>query len=314
MLDVRRPHLLSLWLIAVLGAGLIAPRAAPAFLVGIGDQKPAMFSDPRFQAAGIRHARLAVGWDVLDSPWQAAQVDAWLNAAREAHVVPLISFGHSRTARRSLPTAKRFGLEMRRFHSLYPWVRDYATWNEANHCGEPTCHRPGVVAAYFRELRRACPGCHILAAEVLDQPNMVRWVRAFRRAARTEPRYWGLHNYLDVNRLQTRRTRALLAATRGEVWLTETGGIVERRNGSRVKFEQSAAHAAQAIRFVFRRLAPLSRRIARVYFYHWNATGRTDSWDSALIDAHGQERPAYRVLRAELRARATAGKRRVRAR
>ena len=149
-------------------------------------------------------------------------------AARGAGVDPLVSFGHSRTDRRSLPTPERFLFEFRRFRARYPWVKEYAAWNEANHCGEPTCHRPRLVAAYYRNMRRECPDCRILAAEVLDMPNMVSWVRAFRRAAGEEPRYWGLHNYIDANRARTTGTRRMLHAVKGQVWFTETGGIVSR--------------------------------------------------------------------------------------
>jgi hypothetical protein len=39
----------------------------------------------------------------------------------------------------------------------YLWVTDYASWNEANHCGEPTCHRPELVAAYWRKLPASAP-------------------------------------------------------------------------------------------------------------------------------------------------------------
>jgi hypothetical protein len=293
----RRPARLGVTTAAIAAVALAAA-AGPAFAltVGIADNKPDMFSDPRFTGAGIRFARLSVGWDALSSPWQVAELDAWLGAARAANVQPLISFGHSRTDRRSLPTPERFLFEFRRFRARYPWVTEFAAWNEANHCGEPTCHRPRLVAAYYRKLRRECPGCHILAAEVLDTPNMVRWVRAFRRAAHEEPRYWGLHNYLDANRRRTRGTRRLLRAVKGLVWFTETGGIVARHNRHKVTFPESARHAAVATRFVFRRLVPLSRRATRVYIYQWNAGPPPATWDSGLIGPTGRVRPAYRVL------------------
>jgi hypothetical protein len=291
-----RNRLLTILLVA-LAAALTAPAGAGAFVIGIGDQKPSMFSDPLFAGVGIHHARLAIGWDALTSDWQVAQIDDWLAAAQAANVSPLISFGHSRVHRRTLPSPERFRHEFRRFRARYPWVLTFATWNEANHCGEPTCHHARLVAAYFDVLRHECPRCRILAAEVLDQPNMVHWVKVFRRYARVEPRYWGLHNYLDANRLQTRRTRALLAATHGQVWITETGGIVARRNKSSVYFEQSARHAARVTRFVFDRIATLSARVQRVYLYHWSADRRHDTWDSALIGPHGHPRPAFRVLR-----------------
>ena len=47
---------------------------------------------------------------------------------------------------------------------------------------------------------------------------------------------------------------------------------------------------------------PLSRRITRVYLYHWNSVRGPKTWDSALIGPTGQPRPAFRVLERELRA------------
>jgi hypothetical protein len=282
--------------VLVLLAVLAAASSASALTIGIADQKPDMFADPRFQAAGIQYARRAVAWDALSSPGQTAAVDEWLAAARAAKVNPLISFTHSSLNRRQLPSPERLLYEFRRFRARYPWVKDFATWNEANHCGEPTCHRPALVAAYWRKLRRDCPSCRILAAEVLDMPNMTSWVKAFRRSAKVEPRYWGLHNYIDANRLRTTGTRRLLKACRGLVWFTETGGIVSRTNRRRVTFPESTRHAAVATRFLFDELVPLSRRITRVYVYHWNSEPGPKTWDSALIGPTGQPRPAFRVL------------------
>jgi hypothetical protein len=289
--------------LAVLLAALAVAAPASALTIGIADQKPDMFSDPRFQDSGIEFARRAVAWDSLTSPSQTAALDQWLNAARAAHVTPLISFTHSSTDRRKLPTPERLLYEFRRLRARYPWVTEYATWNEANHCGEPTCHRPQLVAAYWRKLRGQCPKCTILGAEVLDMPNMTSWVKAFRRAAKVEPRYWGLHNYIDANRLRTTGTRRLLKATgHALIWFTETGGIVSRKNRRKVTFPESASHAAVATRFVFDDLVPLSRRITRVYLYHWNSYPGPKTWDSALIGPNGKPRPAFRVLERELAA------------
>jgi polysaccharide biosynthesis protein PslG len=278
-------------------AAVAAAMPAHALTIGIADQKPDMFADPRFQASGIQYARRAVAWDALSSPGQTAALDQWLAGARAAKVNPLISFTHSSLKRRLLPSPERLLYEFRRFRARYPWVTEFATWNEANHCGEPTCHRPALVAAYWRKLRRACPACRILAAEVLDMPNMTSWVKGFRRAAKVEPRYWGLHNYIDANRLRTTWTRRLLKATgRALLWFTETGGIVSRTNRRRVTFPESVSHAATATRFLFDELVPLSPRVTRVYVYHWNSEPGPKTWDSALIGPTGTPRPAFRVL------------------
>jgi hypothetical protein len=285
-------------------AVLAVPAPAGALVIGIGDQKPDMFTDPLFADLGVTHARIAVSWDALQTDWERAELDRWLDAARVAGVQPLVGFQHARgDRRRVLPRPERLKYEFRLFRARYPWVTTFATWNEANHCGEPTCHRPALVAAYYHAMRRECPTCTIVAAEVLDMPNMGTWVDQFQHALGYRPTLWGLHNYLDANRMRTIGTRTLLRHTRGRIWFTETGGIVDRHNRSKVGFPESPQHAAVATRWVFDKLVPLSRRITRVYLYHWNA-GRHDNWDSGLIDYRGRARPAYRVVRSVMRAAA----------
>ncbi|WP_205699193.1 hypothetical protein [Conexibacter sp. SYSU D00693] len=284
------------------GSAAVAPAPAQALVVGIGDQKPDMFADPLFAETGIRHARLAVSWDAMNHPWQVRELDAWLQGAKAAGVQPLVGFWHSRTNRRSLPKPELFKFQFRKFRARYPWVTTFATWNEANHCGEPTCNRPALVAAYWKAMRRECRSCRVLASELLDMPNMAKWVRSFRRAAGFDPGIWGLHNYIDANRFRTSGTRALLRATRGKVWFTETGGIVKRRTKVNVPLNESSAHAAKATRWVFDKLVPLDRkRIQRVYLYHWNTPPGRQSWDSGLVNQHDQPRAAFRVLRKVLR-------------
>ncbi|HMI70794.1 MAG TPA: hypothetical protein VK510_12445, partial [Solirubrobacteraceae bacterium] len=117
-------------LLVVLLAAIAVAAPASALTIGIADQKPDMFSDPRFQDSGIRFARRAVAWDALTSPGQTAGIDAWLSAARAAHVEPLISFTHSSIDHRQLPSPERLLYEFRRFRARYPWVTEFATWNE----------------------------------------------------------------------------------------------------------------------------------------------------------------------------------------
>ncbi len=292
------------------GAALPAPaeaaRAKRPPVVGIADQKPDMFADTRFRKLRIRHARLYVPWDAMRYAWQVAEVDRWMADARRRKVRPLVTFGHSRVRRRALPTPKGFRREVTRFVRRYRWVREYATWNEANHCGEPVCHRPKLVARYWRQLRLACVGCTVLAAEILDQSDAAAWIRKFKRAARMPPYAWGLHNYVEANRFRTERLREVLRETgRARIWLTEVAGIVKRRSkfrGKRTDIPESPRHAARVMRFLFDRVLPRHRRIRRIYVYHWNSSTRRDSWDSALVGPGGRRRPAYEVLANRLRA------------
>jgi hypothetical protein len=288
-------------LVAATVATLVLASPSSAVMFGIADQKPAMFSDPLFAELQIRKARIAVPWDVLSQPSQVYDLDIWMTAARQAGVRPLVSFGHSRVEGEAqrLPSVGLLRYEFRRLRERYPWVTEWATWNEANHCSQPTCRRPDLAARYYNALRRECPVCTILGAEVLDAPNMVSWVRRFEARATIRPHVWGLHNYLDANRMRTSGTRSLLENTRGQVWFTETGGIVWRRNKGKIPFPESLWHAARATRWVFDRLVPLSSRITRVYLYHWNAGGPSENWDSALLSLDGTPRPAFEVVRRE---------------
>jgi hypothetical protein len=267
-----------------------------------------MFTDSRFQALGIEYARLSVAWDAMEDSRERQELATWMQAAQLDGVTPLITFDHARGKRsRALPSPARFAREFLRVHETYPWVTDYATWNEANYSGERTYRRPALVAAYYRRIHALCPQCNVLGAELLDVANMVKWVHQFKHALRGEPEIWGLHNYVGANRLQTGTTRELLAVTKAPIWFTETGGVISRANHTSNGFPLSAAHAARVMRFLFERLAHLSARIERIYIYQWDGGGPKASWDSGLIAPDGRTRPGYGVFVKELRAFDAAG-------
>jgi hypothetical protein len=281
-----------------------APAAARPLVVGIGDQNTRMFSDPAFRALDVKHSRLLVAWDWYRDPDATAQIDQWMAAAREAGVRPLIAFNRNwrRGGDRVLPSIRAYRKSFRAFRRRYPDVRDFSAWNEANHPSQPTYDRPRAAARYYNEMLRACPTCTIVAADVLDSRTMLPWIEKFERYAR-RPRIWGLHNYKDANDGGSRNTRALLGAVRGQVWLTETGGILRLKPhpGSTGRGRRhTRAHQATAVRRVIR-LARANRRITRVYFYEWRANPK-NRWDSAFVDADGKLRPAYRTLKQTLRA------------
>lgn len=288
--------------IACFATPAVAP-AAPLPKIGIADQKADMFADARFSDLGIRDARLAVSWDALHQDWQRGELDAWMNGARAHGIDPLITFGHSRVSSFTLPSPKRMRLEFRAFRARYPWATTFASWNETNHCGEKVCRRPRLVASYYRALKRECPTCTILAAEVIDLPSMATWMRGFRRALGYMPKLWGLHNYVEANRFKTKRLHQMLKliGRKGKLWLTETGGVVRRSNNSSTDLPEGPRHAARVARFIFDRILKRNRQIRRVYYYHWNAGPPSTTWDSGLITYGGRERGSFWVLRRVLR-------------
>ena len=290
----------SLVVLCAVAAGPAGAATRP--IVGIGDQKTQMFDDPRFQWLGIKHARLVVPWYVAlnKNPGERAYVDNWIAQARRTRVQPLVGFGHgySPKLRRYLPKVAEFRRAVRAFRKRYPQVRTFIAWNEGNHCSQPTCNRPEQAGRYYNTIKALCKGCTVTAPAVLDQPNMVRWLKRFRKTAKGEPRIYALHNYLDVNRLRSKGTRRMLRAVpkNARIWIAETGGVVKRKHfRNKASFPESPEHAGKVTTYALR-LGRKYRQIERIYIYHWNMTGYDVNWDSGLIDQLGAGRPGFDSL------------------
>ena len=275
--------------------------------VGVADQSGATFGDPLFTALGIHNARLNLAWDAMDYDWQLAELDTWMNAAHAAGVQPLVIFSQSRVPgkTRLLPTSAQFSQVVDKLRERYPYVTDFAAWNEANHAGQPSYKKPAAVAAFYKILKTKCPTCNVLPASLLDNPNLVPWTLQLRKAIlklrMPEPTIWGLHNYSDVNRLKDTSTRALLAAVKGKIWITETGGVVYATSPTASKFPQGAAYAGKVAKFILGPLVRNNPRIEREYFYNWKPGGTSQSWDSGLVSEIGQPRPAYVAIKNAVR-------------
>jgi hypothetical protein len=271
-----------------------APRAGLA--VGIGEQGAAMFADPRFKALRIDKARLVTAYDATRVGFERALDDAWLRAARDAGVEPFVTFGHSRVHPTKLPSVAEFRSAFRAFRKRYPDVHVYAAWNEINHASQPTSRSPERAADYYNVVKAECPHCTVLAGDLLDQPGMGRYLRRYRRRLDGTPRIWGLHNYADSNRFRDSGLGELLDAVAGDVWLTETGGIV--RFGR--SFPEDEQRAARAISYALR-LARRHDRVKRVYLYNWTGSKPGDRFDSGLIGPDGKTRPGYERLKRALK-------------
>ena len=127
---------------------------------------------------------------------------------------------------------------------------------------------------------------------------MAAWAKDFQKAAGARRRItWGLHNYIDANLFRTRGTRALLKAVKGDVWFTETGGIVKRNNDSTLKFPESTRNAAEGDHVRVQAGGALTAGQARVLLPL--GAGPDDAPDVGLgARRHARERPrpAYNVL------------------
>jgi hypothetical protein len=268
-------------------------------IVGLGDNKTEFLTDPRFLALGITYVRDDVPWDIAQNPFARARFAQWLSEVHREHLTPLISFDHSGLPglRQTLPSVAEYSRLFLAFRARYPWVTEFVTWDEVNFFLEPTAADPRRVAGYYLALRRDCPSCTILAADLLDLAHyavpMVRWVHEFLRYVPTQPAYWGLNNYVGANALSTASTLALLHAVTGDIWFAETAGVISDGGHPVAATAARLDHQAAVDRFILGPLAHVSPRIQRVYLYEWNAQTAHDGWDSALISSSGTPRPAY---------------------
>jgi hypothetical protein len=301
--------LASVAALAACGLAAGSGRAEAAVLVGVADQSPAMFSQPLFTQLQVKRSRIFPPWNVALQRGHARDLDAWLNTARAARIEPLISFSQSvgsRCPRKpcKLPTVREFTRAFRAFRRRWPSVRVVSPWNEANHRSQPTFKNPKRAAQYYNVVRKLCRGCKIVAADVIDERNMEGWLSVFRRTA-IRPRLWGLHNYKDTNPRRGQQfggTRRLVRAVRGQIWLTETGGLarfVLPSGGTLFPF--SLSRQDRAVRRMFSLAKRYRSRIKRLYIYNWFGQTRSNRFDAGLVNPNGSARPAYNTVRRMLR-------------
>jgi hypothetical protein len=302
----RRAVAAALVLAACL-AGLFAAPAARAD-VGISDGGPGIFADWRFTDLGVRHVRLVVPWDVaVNGP---EQTDTYLRAARAAGADVHVAFEHGvadqcPAAPCALPTGVQYREAVQKFRSRWPWVVSFTPWNEATHETQPTARGPGHAALYFDILTEECPGCEIVAADVLGgDPDVPGWLAAFTAAAAHPPALWGLHDYADPDRRSTADLDGLLSLVSGPVWITETGGIVRFRRRDGVEtMVYDEARAARALGFALTLADAYAARVPRIYVHSFTGGGRMDT---GLVGEDGSTRAGYAVMRDWMRAHAVA--------
>jgi Glycosyl hydrolase catalytic core len=297
--------------LALLFALVVVPTAEAKYRVAVGDQNAAMFDSARWQSLKLKRTRYLVPWDWNKSPDQVAETTAYMNRARAAGVQVLVSFTarrgcwngtrYSRSKACRAPSAKAYKNSFAKFDNAFPWVRTYSAWNEINHASQPTFKKPGLAVRYYEVLRKLAGKrkFKVMAADMLDTSNMARYLRSFLRKAKGSPRLWGLHNYQDVNRSTSADTRLMLKIVPGEVWLTETGGIVKFQ-----KFRYSPSRAASRTKWMFKlanrydsRQRGLRSKITQLYVYRWFGEGRTARFDAGLVNPNGSPRKAYNVFK-----------------
>jgi hypothetical protein len=286
---------------------LALPAAAQAKAkVGFSEQRSEMFDDPLFKDLGTRQARLIVSYDaVLKNTFEVADIDKWMAGAQADGVRPLVSFNYSRGCFADnkipkrpecrLPSVATYTKAFKAFRTRYPFVKDISPWNEINHFSQPTSKNPKRAAQFTMAAKKNCRGCTIVAADMLDQKGMASYLSKFKRALKGTYKVWGLHNYSDTNRFRNKGTKQFLRLVPGQVWLTETGGVVTFGKS----FPFDVDRAAKATKFMFK-LAATNKRITRLYIYQWSGANPGDRFDAGVLGPDGKPRPAYDVVKKAL--------------
>lgn len=304
-----RRFLLPLLFLALL---TVPSGASATYKIGISDQNGSTFVHPLFKPLKTTMARYVAPWDVMSSSNYLPPLTSWINNAQAAGQQVLIAFEASREPgrERKAPSVRAYTRALKRFRAAFPTVKNIQAWNEVNRCqytnefgfvlGQPICKNPRRAAQYYMAARKVFKGAKVTGLDILDGANIdcrqiycaLRYIKVFLKYAKPHPKYWGIHNYSDTNRFSTKRTKALLKATkRGEIWLTETGGIVSLGKN----FPYNPRRAAKALGCMFT-LAKTNRRITRLYVYNFVGLPRGRIFDAGLINPNNTKRPGYRVV------------------
>jgi hypothetical protein len=276
--------------------------AASSFLTGIGDEQPEMFSDPNWKQLHTKIVRYIAPYDAAVRSYSLDRAKVWIKDAEAAHQQVLIAFYHSEYTPTKMPSVATYQHDVQKFVKLFPHVKQYQPWDEANRGnirGALASPSASAAAKYYQALLRVCKGCTVLGLDVLDAENIsptLRYIAEFKKEIgklRTVmPKIWGLHNYSDINRLQSFRTRELVRALGGQTWLTETGGIVKFGGAFPNKNGSGLRRAAKVLGYMFN-VAAAHAKITRLYIYDWTGGTASTRFDAGLTDAHHTPRPGY---------------------
>jgi hypothetical protein len=294
--------------IAALVAALLAVPAAQAKpRAGLSEQNPAVFDSAAFKKLKLKRARYIVPWDYAKVAFQHDEVKAFMSRAHIAKQDVLVEFSarrgcfvnnrYKKTKACKAPSIKAYKKSVKAFRKEFPYAKTFAPWNEVNHVSQPTYKSPKLAVKYWKAMKSSCKKCTILAADLLDQRNIDSYLRRFQKASKGKGRIWGLHNYNDVNRHKSKGIQRVLRVTRGQLWLTETGGLVQFKTSG---FKYSPKRAAKATKYLFK-LVKKYKRIKRVYVYRWFGAPKTERFDSGLVGPNGETRPGLKQFKKSIK-------------
>jgi hypothetical protein len=283
----------------------------PTYVTGLGNEQAQMFANPLWKQLKMKIVRYVAPYDAVAHSYSLDLAINFIRAAEAAHEQVLVAFYHSEYAPTKMPTPQAYQRDVAKFVKRFPRVHQYEAWDESNRgnvahlFSSPSATQ---TAQYYQQLIRVCHGCTVVGLDVLDAYKIdgtLQYISEFKREIyRLEtvmPKIWGLHNYSDINRLESWRTVDLIRALGGQVWLTETGGIVKFGGSFPNKHGSGLRRAAKVLKYMFA-VAAAHAKISRLYIYDWNGGTASTRFDAGLTNAREQPREGYVVVCRQLHA------------
>jgi hypothetical protein len=283
----------------------------PSYLTGIGDEQGEMFGNPLWRQLHTKIVRFITPYDTAMREYNLLKAEGWIHAAEAEHQEILVAFYHSEYTATKNPSVATYKKDVAKFLKIFPHIRVYQAWDEANRGNERgvfSSPSAETNAKYYQALKRDCHACTVIGLDVLDQDDIyptLDYIAEFKREVyrlkTVMPTIWGLHDYSDVNRLEGWRTHDIVKALGGQVWLTETGGIVKFGGEFPNKRGSGLRRAANVIKFTFK-VAAENPQIKRLYLYDWTGGNSRTRFDAGLMNEHDKPRPGYVVVCRQLHA------------
>ena len=172
-----------------------------------------MFGNPLWTQLHMKIVRYIAPYDAATRPYSLDKATVWIHDAEAKHQQILVAFYHSEYTPTKLPSVAHLQEGRAEVHQAVPARQAVPVLGRV----QPRQRRPLLLEPVGRSRGQVLPGAHprvqgctVLGLDVLDQSNIaptLRYISEFKReivSLRTVmPKIWGLHNYSDINRLES---------------------------------------------------------------------------------------------------------------
>ena len=135
------------------------PRAhvSASYLTGIGDQQTEMFTNPLWLQLHTKIARYIAPYDAAVRPYSLQLAREWIGEAEADHQQVLVAFYHSEYTPTKMPSITVYQQRHKKFLALFPKVKQYQAWNEANRGTMVKSSKANDTSASFRPPQASPP-------------------------------------------------------------------------------------------------------------------------------------------------------------